>query len=108
MLVVNISSSVGKVELSLVCNAFSEGNYKIAWVGLINKHAVHTVASLLRLKSECHNSKLDLTKKDPDEWFSNLEGLHNCMAEFGLKDKMTDEDFRILILNNKMEEYDVI
>ena len=54
--------------------------------------------------SEFYNSKLELTKNDPDEWILNLEGLGIRMIEFGQKGKMTDEDFMIHILNNLSKE----
>ena len=40
----------------------------MAWDRLISKYASHTASSLLKLKSEFHNSKFDSIDKDPDEW----------------------------------------
>ena len=59
---------------------------------LLCKYAPQTALSLLKLRSEVHNSKLESIEKDPDEWILNLE--------FGLKGKITDEDFMIHILNH--------
>ena len=91
ILATNMSSSIEKVVFSLVCNTkspeFSKGNCKIAWDRLFNKYSLHTTPPLLKLKRELHNSKLDLVKKDPDEWIFNLEGLWICMVEFKLKVK---------------------
>ena len=60
------------------------------------------------MKSEFHNSKLELIDKDPDEWISHLEGLKTHMNEFGQKRNVSDEDFMIHILNNLPKEDDVI
>ena len=68
-----------KVAVGLVKNVKSEevpeGNCKVAWDRLVSKYALHTALSLLKLKSEFHNSKLDSIDKDPDEWISYLVGL---------------------------------
>ena len=76
---VNTSSSIGKVAFGLMKNAksedFLEGNCKVAWDPLENKYVLHTASSLLKLKSEFHNSKLELIDKDPNKLISHLEGL---------------------------------
>ena len=73
----------------LVKNAKSEdlleGNCKGTWDRLVSMYALHTAWSLLKLKSEFHNSKLESINKVPDEWISNLEGLRICMNEFSQK-----------------------
>ena len=72
------------------------------------KYGPYTASSLLKLKSEFHNSKLESIEKDPDEWILNLVGHRICLREFGLKGSVTDKDFMIQVLNNLHEEYDVI
>ena len=71
ILSINTNSSVGKFAFVSVRNAksakFSNGNCKIAWDKSVSKYAPHTVSSLLKLKSEFHNSKLGFIKKDPDD-----------------------------------------
>ena len=66
---INMSSLVGKVVLSFACNAksleFPKKNF-IAWERLVNKYVPQTASSLLKLKSEFHNNKLNLVEKDPD------------------------------------------
>ena len=51
ILLINTSSSVGKVAFGLVKNAnsedFLEGNCKMAWDRLVSKYALHTALSLL-------------------------------------------------------------
>ena len=79
ILSINTRSSVGKVVFGLVKNVknedFPEGNCKVAWDRLVSKYALYTALSLLKLKSEFHNSKLELVDKYPDKWISHLEGL---------------------------------
>ena len=87
ILSINTSSSVGRVAFGLVKNAksedFLEGNCKVAWNRLVSKYALHTASSLLKLKSEFHNSKLESIDKDPNKWISHLEWLRIQMNEFG-------------------------
>ena len=78
------------------------------WNRLVSKYAPHTASSLLKLNSEFHNSKLESIEKDPNEWILNLERLRISLSEFGLKCKITDEDFMIDILNILSKQYDVI
>ena len=55
ILLINTSSSVGKVAFGLVKNAksqdFLEENCKVAWDRLVSKYALHLASSLLKLKS---------------------------------------------------------
>ena len=71
ILSINVSSSIGKVMLGKVKKAksedFLEENCKVAWDRLVSKYALHTASSLLQLKSEFHNNKLESIEKDPDE-----------------------------------------
>ena len=53
---------------------------------------MHTTFSLLMVKIEFHNSKLDFVEKDLSEWISNLEEFQIYMTEFRLKDKTMDKD----------------
>ena len=77
-------------------------------MGQVGKYALHTALSLLKLKSEFHNSKFDSVDKDPDEWISHLEGLRIQTNKFSQKGSVSDEDFMIHVLNNLPNEYDVI
>ena len=74
-----MGSSAGKVTFSLVCNAKKsecpEGKFTIAWDRFINKYALHTASSPLKLKSEFHNRKFDSVEKVLDEWISTLKRL---------------------------------
>ena len=79
ILLIDNNFTVGKVAFRLVRRAksleFPEGNCKMVWNRLVNKHAPHITFSLLKLKSEFNNGELDSIKKDPDEWISYLVRL---------------------------------
>ena len=61
ILSINTSFSFGKVVFVLEKKSKSEdfpkGNCKVARDRLVSKYALHTASSLLKLKSEFHNSK---------------------------------------------------
>ena len=102
-LFINTNCSVGNVAFRQVRNTksleFPEKNCSVAWDRLVSKNALHTALSLLKLKREIHNRKLEWIAKDPDEWISNLEGHQIQMNKFGLKDNITGKGFMILLLN---------
>lgn len=58
---------------------------------------MHTAPSLLKLKNEFHNSKLDSAEKDTNEWISYFEELRILMSKFGVEGNIMDEDFMIHI-----------
>ena len=107
ILAVSTSSTVVKFTYDLVWNVKSsdnpKGNSKLVWNSLVNNYALHTASSLLRLKSEFHNSKLDSTEKDPEKGMSNLEWNWLQMTNFRLKGNMVDKKFVIHISNNLPE-----
>ena len=93
ILFINTSASVGKVAFALMKNTksedFLEGNCKVEWDRLVRQYALYTTLSLQKLKTEFHNSKLELIDKEPDKQISHLEGLQFQMNEFGLNGSVT-------------------
>ena len=87
---------------------FLKRNCKIAWDRILSKYAPHAALSLLKLKNEFNNSKLELIEKKPDEWILNSEQLKIQMKKIRQKGCIPDKDFMIHVLNNLLEEYDVI
>ena len=79
ILLINTSSSVGKVVFRLVRNAkisdFLEGNCKVAWDRLVSNYVPHTALSLLKLKRKFKNNKLVPIKKDQMSGFKIWKGL---------------------------------
>ena len=55
--------TVGKIAIGLIRSAkrleFPKGNCKVVCNRLLNKYALHTSLSLLKLKSKVHNSKFE-------------------------------------------------
>ena len=75
---------------------------------MVSKYALHSALSLLKLKSEFHNSKLESMQKDTEKHILHLEGLLIWMNKFGQKGSRTDKDFIIYISNTLPNDYDVI
>lgn len=112
ILSINHASKQGKVAFSLVKNCksddYPEGNCKLAFDRLLAKYAPKTAPSLLKLKKKFANSKLESSKKHPDEWITELESLRNDMDQIHISSRMSDLDFLIHVLNNLPELYDVV
>ena len=102
----------GKIAFRLVKNCksaeFPEGNAKLAWDRLNSKYESKTVPSLLKLKKNFANSKLESVENNPDEWISELESMRNEIDKINLSTQMSDQDFMIHVLNNLPVEYDVV
>ena len=103
---------MGEVVFSLVKNAksadFPKGHCKIAWDRLVSKYALHAALSLLKLKSEFHNSKLESMEKYHDECILHVEVLSFQMNKFGQKGSMSDKDILIHILNSLLKDNNLI
>ena len=105
---INTNSSVVKVAFGLVRNpvwCFLRVPIKLLGV---NRYAIYTALSLLKLKSEFFNSKLELIEKNTDGWISNLKGLQIETNDFWLKGSISVENFMIHVLNDQPKEYDNI
>ena len=61
-----------KFSLNTKSLKFLEGNF---WGWLFNRYAPNAFLSLLKLKSEFHNSKLESIDDDPDKGITNFEGF---------------------------------
>ena len=109
-MLINTDSSFGKVELVLLWNTkrpeFLKENCKVAWNREVNKYASHNTPSLLKLKSEFHNSKFNSAEKDLDEWISYLQGIRIWMSEFStkgtIKGKILWSTFSIIYMMSMM------
>lgn len=115
ILSIDHKSKSGRVAFNLVQNCkslndYPDGNAKQAWDRLTAKYAPKTAPSLLQLKKDFENSKLESTEVDPEEWISELESMRTDMQQIGIAGKtdMSDQDFIIHILNNLPEKYDVV
>ena len=81
ILSIHTDFSVEYVLCGLARNAknldFPQSNCIVAWDRLVHKYVHQSDLSLLKLKSEFHNFKLESAEKDSNEWIVNLEGPRN-------------------------------
>ena len=112
ILSINHKKTRGKVAFNLVKNCKSsewpEGNCKKAWDCLVAKYAPKSTPSLLKLKKEFKNCKLEDAWTDPEDWISELEGIRTEIEAIDSASAISEKDFMVKILNNLPEEYDVI
>ena len=116
ILSINTAKSSGRVAFSLVKNCksdeYPEGNCKSAWDRLFAKYAPKSVPSLLKMKREFANSRLEEEYTHPESWIASLENIRNDMdvisSSIDESTKMSDLDFMIHVINNLHESYDVI
>ena len=83
-----------------------EGNARLAWENLLNKHEPSSAATKVSLKMELNQSKLVDVKKDPDEWITGLEIIQIKLGK--LKVQVSDEDLIIHIINNLPDAYKAV
>ena len=85
---------------------FLKGTCKVAWDRLLNKYAPHTAQTLLKLKSEFHNSKLDQLRKIQMNESHLWKGLEfewaNLVLMVLLKTRMLWSMFSIAYLKSKV------
>ncbi len=96
--------NVGKLHLVLYCKLA----VTLIRDMLVEKYALKTAPSLLKLKKKFANSKLYLIEQHPDEWITELKSLRNEMDNIHILAAMAEIDFMIHILNNLPEQYDVV
>ena len=110
-LILSIDSmeSSGKIAFRLVksCKIVRQptGSAILAWKRLKEKYAARTAPTLVKLRREFATLKMTDSKKDPEEFITNLEELQVKLAEMGRE--ITDKDLIIHILNNLPKEYDL-
>ena len=87
----------------LVTDDLPTGDAYLAWKKLKQKFNPQTSANKLKLKKQFTNSSLTDWKKDPDDCITGLDILRTQLEEMG--HTISDEDFKIHILNNLPTEY---
>ena len=105
-----ITSMEDKIAFSKVAQAktatLPNGCAHTAWKNLTNKYKPRTVQSKAEKKLEFAQSKLSDWTKDPDEWLDELERIRADLEM--MKSEISDEDFKIHVLNNLPKEYESI
>ena len=80
------------------------GCARTTWLNLLNKYKPKSVQSKAELKLKFAQSKLKDWMKDPDEWLDELEKTRADLEAMG--SEITEEDFKIHVLNNLPNEYE--
>ena len=105
-----ITSMEDKIAFSKVSQAKTasllNGCAHTAWKNLTNKYKPKTVQSKAEKKLEFAQSKLSDWTKDPDEWLDELERIRADLEM--MRSGISDEDFKIHVLNNLPKEYESI
>ena len=103
------TSANGRVAFNLIRLSKTkdrvDGDARMAWMRLQNKYATKSAPSLIALKKEFTNSRLESRMNDPDIWIGNLEDLRIRIEQQG--SSMNDLDFMIHILNNLPKDYEI-
>ena len=97
--------SFGAVDEALTIK-LPDGDAAKAWANLVAKYEPKTSASLVQLKREFNVCTLSSVSKDPDEWLSMLECIHQQLRV--MQSVITDTDLMIHVLNNLPVEYETL
>jgi hypothetical protein len=103
ILSIDHKSIQGKVAFKQVINcksiSYMEGNCKLTWDRLLAEYTPRATLSLLKLKKEFENSKLESFETDPEDWILKLEVLRTEIEVIDESSSMSDRDFMVKILN---------
>ena len=85
-------------------NDLKKGDASLAWTNLKKRFESTSEASKVQLKRRFANCKLK-QGQDPELWIMELERIRRKLAS-DFKNKMSDEDMLIHVMNNLSSEYD--
>ena len=97
-------AALGLVEGS-VTEGLPNGDAGLAWRNLCRKYEPNTRMSLVSLKKEFAECKLEDVNSDPEVWVRELEHLHLRIRGVNAENALTDEDMMAHILANLPVEY---
>ena len=97
-------AALGLVEGS-VTEGLPNGNARLAWQNLCRKYEPTTRMSLVSLKKEFAECKLEDVDSDPEIWVRELEHLRLRIRGVNADNALTDEDMMAHILANLPPEY---
>ena len=97
-------AALGLVEGS-VTEGLPNGDAGLAWRNLCRKYEPNTRMSLVSLKKEFAECKLEDVDSDPEVWVRELEHLHLRIRGVNAENALTDEDMMAHILANLPVEY---
>jgi hypothetical protein len=81
-----------------------DGDARLAWINLTSKFEPKTKASLIQLKRQFLENRLNNIDQDPDQWIQSLEGMQRKLQILG--HQVTEMDIIIHILQNLPNEYE--
>jgi gag-polypeptide of LTR copia-type len=96
--------SFGCVEKSTTAD-LPNGDAALAWKNLCLKYEPNTQMSLVSLKKEFAQCRLDSVKTDPDEWVTKLEHYRMRIKGINPKAEISDEDLMVHIIANLPRQY---
>ena len=96
--------SFGCVERS-VTDKLPSGDAALAWKNLCTKYEPSTKMSIVALKKEFAECKLESVKSDPDEWYTKLEHIRVRIAGANEGQKIDDDAMMAHMLANLPRGY---
>lgn len=96
--------SFGCIEKATTSD-FPNGDAALAWKNLCAKYEPNTQMSLVSLKKEFAQCRLDSVKTDPDEWITKLEHYRMRIKGINPKAEISDEDLMVHIIANLPKPY---
>jgi hypothetical protein len=94
----------GSVEKATTV-ALPSGDAALAWKNLCSKYEPKTQMSMVALKKELAQCRLESVDTDPDEWINVLEHYRMRIRGINIAKAMSDEDMMIHMLANLPQEY---
>ena len=96
--------SFGCVEKATT-SELPSGDAALAWKNLCLKYEPATQMSLVSLKKEFAQCRLESVKTDPDEWVTKLEHYRVRIKGINAKAEISDEDLMVHIIANLPKQY---
>ena len=97
-----------KVSFNLIKTSksieFESGDAHLGWTRLVEKYQPSDGQTMIELKEEFTNNKLESEEDDPDEWVTELENIQSRPGDFNYA--ITDQDVCLHILMNLPSEYE--
>lgn len=85
--------------------ALPSGDAALAWRNLCAKYEPRTQMSLVSLKKDFAQCRLESMKQDPDEWVTKLEHFRMWIKGISAAAEVTDEDLMVHIIANLPKAY---
>lgn len=97
-------SAFGCIERAFTSD-LPNGDGRLAWKNLCDKYEPKTQLSMVSLKKEFADCKLESVKTDPDDWVNKLEHIRSRIAGVNSAQKIDDDGMVAHILANLPKAY---